>query len=110
TALLATETSVGSWVTLAASMAMALLVALAIGLVTLRLREFVFSLVTYAVAVVAMTLAANWDFLGGSDGIRGIPTFDLSFAGLSLTASNDQELWPYAFAMLVITIYLVDRF
>ena len=110
TAVLATSTSVGSWVTLAASMVMALLVALAIGLVTLRLREFVFSLVTYAVAVVAMTLAANWDFLGGSDGIRGIPTFDLSIAGLTLTASNDRELWPYAFAMLVIAIYLVDRF
>lgn len=110
TALLATNAGVGSWVTLAASLAMALLVALIIGLVTLRLREFVFSLVTYALAVVAMTLASNWSFLGGSDGIRGIPTLDLSFAGFTLTAANDQELWPYAFALLVVTIYLVNRF
>lgn len=110
TALLATNTAANSWVTLAASLIMALLVALVIGLITLRLREFVFSLVTYAVAVAAMTLASNWSFLGGSDGIRGIPTLDLSFAGLTLTAGNDQELWPYAFALLVLTIYLVDRF
>lgn len=110
TALMATHWGVGSWTTLAASMAMALLVALLIGLVTLRLREFVFSLVTYAVAVVAMTLASNWSFLGGSDGIRGIPTLDMSFAGITLTAGNDQELWPYAFGLLVITIYLIDRF
>lgn len=110
TALLATHMGVGSWITLAASILMALIVAFVIGMVTLRLREFVFSLVTYAVAVVAMSIAANWSFLGGSDGIRGIPMLDLSFAGLTLTASNDRELWPYAFGMLVIVIYLIDRF
>ena len=110
TALLSTRAGLGSWVTLAASIAMALVFATAIGLVTLRLREFVFSLVTYAVAVVAMSLAANWAFLGGSDGVRGLPMLDLSFAGLTLTASTDRELWPYGFALLAITIYLVDRF
>lgn len=110
TALLSTQAGFNAWGTLFGSIATTLLMALAIGLVTLRLREFVFSLVTYAVAVVAMTLAANWSFLGGSDGIRGIPVFDLSFAGLTLTASNDKELWPYAFVMLVVAIYLVDRF
>ncbi len=110
TALLATQTTAGSWTTLAASIAMTLVVAVVIGLVTLRLREFVFSLVTYAVAVVAVSIAANWSVLGGSDGIRGIPTLDLSFAGLTLIAGNDQELWPYAFGLLVITIYLIDRF
>ena len=89
TALLATRGGVGSsWLTLAGSIAMALLLAGAIGLVTLRLREFVFSLVTYAVAVVAMTVAANWAFMGGSDGVRGIPTLDLSLPGLTLTAQG----------------------
>jgi branched-chain amino acid transport system permease protein len=110
TAWLSTRAGAGAWVTLGASIAMALLFAAFIGLVTLRLREFVFSLVTYAVAVVAMSVAANWAFLGGSDGIRGIPVLDLSIAGLPLTARNDGELWPYAFALLALTIYLVDRF
>ena len=71
--------------------------AAALGLITLRLREFVFSLVTYAIAVVATTVAQNWSFLGGSDGLRGIPPLDLSFAGLTLIARNDSELWPFAF-------------
>ncbi|MCD0504483.1 branched-chain amino acid ABC transporter permease [Bordetella petrii] len=110
TALLSTQAGAGAWATLAASIAVALLLAAAIGLVTLRLREFVFSLVTYAVSVVAMTLAANWAFLGGSDGVRGLPTLDLSFAGFTLAARNDQELWPYAYALLVAALYLVDRF
>ncbi len=99
-----------AWITLAASELVALGLAAVIGLVTLRLREFVFSLVTYALAVVAMTVAANWSFLGGSDGIRGIPMLDLSILGLTLTARNDRELWPFAFALLAVTVYLINRF
>jgi branched-chain amino acid transport system permease protein len=110
TALLSTRAGFDGWGTLVGTVLVALLLALLIGLVTLRLREFVFSLVTYAVGVVAVTLASNWQFLGGSDGLRGIPQLDLSIAGLALTARNDQELWPYAFSLLVITVYLVDRF
>ena len=111
TAWLSTKAGVGSaWLTLGASLVVALGFAAVIGLVTLRLREFVFSLVTYAVAVVAMTVAANWSFLGGSDGLRGIPMLNLSIAGLSLTARNDRELWPFAFGLLAVTVYLIDRF
>lgn len=110
TALLATRAGVGAWATLAGSMAVALALAGFIGLVTLRLREFVFSLVTYAVAVVAMTVAANWQFMGGSDGVRGIPLLDLSLPGIVLKAQDDRTLWPFAFGLLVATLYLVDRF
>lgn len=110
TALLSTRAGMGAWAALAGSILVSLGFALAIGLVTLRLREFVFSLVTYAVAVVAYTVAANWAFLGGSDGLRGIPTLDLSIAGLPWTAGSDRELWPVAFALLVVVLYLVDRF
>jgi len=110
TALLATRAGVGSWATLAGSIGVALVLAGVIGLVTLRLREFVFSLVTYAVAVVAMTIAANWAFMGGSDGVRGIPLLDLSLPGLPLKAQDDRTLWPFAFGLLVATLYLVDRF
>lgn len=109
-ALLSTRGGLGAWATLAGAIAMALVFAAVIGLVTLRLREFVFSLVTYAVGVVAVSVASNWAFLGGSDGLRGIPLLDLSIGGLSLTARNDKELWPYAFALLMVTVYLIDRF
>ncbi len=111
TALLSTRGGVASgWLTLAGSILVALVLAGLIGLITLRLREFVFSLVTYAVAVVAMTVAHHWSFLGGSDGLRGIPTLDLSLPGLALTARNDRELWPFAFALLAVVVYIVARF
>ena len=110
TALLSTQAGAGGWTTLAASLGMALLFAAVIGGVTLRLREFVFSLVTYAIAVVAATLAQNWSFLGGSDGVRGIPMLTLALPGFVLQAKNDRELWPFAFALLVVALYLIDRF
>ncbi|ONG46536.1 branched-chain amino acid ABC transporter permease [Pseudoroseomonas deserti] len=110
TGLLATRAGAGSWATLGAALLAGVAIALLLGLITLRLREFVFSLVTYAATVVAAALAHNWNFLGGSDGVSGIPTFDLSIGPLALTARNDAELWPFAFALLLVTLYAVRQF
>lgn len=108
--LLATRAGWGGWSTLPGALAAATVIAALLGLITLRLREFVFSLVTYAAAVVAAAIAHNWDFLGGSDGIVGVPPLDLSIGPLRLVAGNDAELWPYAFALLIAVLYLVARF
>jgi branched-chain amino acid transport system permease protein len=110
TGLLATRAGAGSWATLAAAIVAGVLIAIVLGLVTLRLREFVFSLVTYAASVVAAAVAHNWDALGGSDGVSGIPTLDLSIGPLQMAARNDAELWPYAFVLLLVTIYAVRQF
>lgn len=110
TALLSTRLGVGSWTTLAAALAAGAAIATALGLVTLRLREFVFSLVTYAATVVAAAVAHNWQALGGSDGVSGIPTLDLSIGSLKLAAGNDAELWPYAFVLLMLTLYAIRQF
>ena len=110
TGLLATRAGVGAWVTLAAALATGAALAAVLGLITLRLREFVFSLVTYAASVVAAAVAHNWAFLGGSDGITGVPTLDLSVGPVRLAAGNDMELWPYAYALLLLTLYVVARF
>jgi len=106
TALLSTGLGIGPLATLAGTIVAALLAAGVLGLVTLRLREFVFSLVTYAVAVVAITVAANWSFLGGSDGLRGIPAFEL----FGYEAQGDARLWPVAYALLLVTLYLMRSF
>ena len=110
TGLLATRAGFGAWGTLAGAALAAAAIAAALGLLTLRLREFVFSLVTYAASVVAAAVAHNWDFLGGSDGIVGVPQFDLSVGPLALAARNDAELWPYAYGLLLLALYLVARF
>ena len=68
-----------------------LVLAAVLGLVTLRTREFVFSLVTYAAAVVAMEVAFNWSFLGGSDGIVGVPPLELTLFGQGVTARGNAR-------------------
>jgi branched-chain amino acid transport system permease protein len=106
TALLSLRVGLGPIGTLIATIVAALVAAGILGLITLGLREFVFSLVTYAVAVVAITIAANWDFLGGSDGLRGIPAFAL----LGYEAQGDKQIWPVAYALLLVTLYLMRSF
>ncbi|MGM0585788.1 MAG: branched-chain amino acid ABC transporter permease [Pseudomonadota bacterium] len=106
TAISTTRLGFGPVESFALTLAAALAIAAVIAGVTLRLREFVFSLVTYAVTVVTMTVAANWSFLGGSDGISGIPLFEL----MGWEARTDRELWPVAWALVVAAIYLVDAF
>lgn len=110
TAVLAARYDVGPFGTLAATIVVALGAAVVVGLITLRLREFVFSLVTYSVLVVALTLAQNWRFLGGSDGIAGIPALVIDVAGFRWEAAGDQQLWPVAYGLLLVVLYVVSAF
>lgn len=110
TAILSVRHGVGPAGTLLATIGVSLLFAVAMGLITLRLREFVFSLVTYSVAVVALTVAQNWNFLGGSDGITGLPAFEIGLFGFEFSAMTDRELWPVGFLLLLVTLYVVAAF
>ena len=110
TGLLSTEQGWNGWATLAASCAAGALLALLAGLITLRVREFAFSLVTYAANVVCYTIAFNWSALGGSDGIIGVPALDLPLPGLPFAAATNKELWPIALCLLLAVLYLVSCF
>jgi branched-chain amino acid transport system permease protein len=109
-AILTVNYSFSAWVALVGAVVAALLLALLLGLITLRTREFAFSLVTYAATVVCMNIASNWDLLGGSDGIVGVPPLDLSIGPITLTAGQNVEFWPYAYVLLLATLYFVHRF
>ena len=109
-ALLSVNAGLGAWLTLAGAIVASLALAAVLGLITLRTREFAFSLVTYAAAVVCANIAANWSVLGGSDGVVGIPLLDLSIGPLTLEAGNNRQLWPYAYVLLLVAIYVVHRF
>src|SRR5262249_34031665 len=52
------------WSTALATIALCIVAAGFLGAVTLRTREFVFSLVTYAAAMVGYEIAFNWDAIG----------------------------------------------
>ena len=108
--LLAVDHEWGAWATLLGAVAVSVALALVLGVLTLRTREFAFSLVTYAASVVCAVVAANWSALGGSDGVVGVPPLDLSFAGLPLVAGTNVQLWPYAYGLLLVTMFLVSRF
>ena len=96
TALLATRLGWNAWLTALATVVFAVALAFALGLATLKTREFVFSLVTYAAAVVAMEIAFNWAFVGGSDGITGIPRLVLPLGFRTYVGGTSAELWPIA--------------
>ncbi len=109
-ALMSVRLGVNGWVTALTTVAMALAAATFLGLVTLRTREFVFSLVTYAAAVVTHEIAFNWEAVGGSDGTVGIPPLKLPLGFFTYTGGTQEELWPIALLLLLLTLFFVARF
>ena len=109
-AMLAVNAGWNGWATAAAAIVVSVVLATVLGLITLRTREFVFSLVTYAAAVVAMEIAFNWSFLGGSDGIVGVPPLALPFFGKSFGGAGNAELWTIAWLLLMGTLLFTHRF
>jgi branched-chain amino acid transport system permease protein len=109
-ALLAVNLGWNSWATAGAAVVVATILACGLGLATLQAREFVFSLVTYAAAVVAMEVAFNWSFLGGSDGIVGVPPLSLTIFGRGVSGATNAELWPVAWLLLMVTLLFIHRF
>lgn len=107
---LSVKYGLNGWATAAATIALCLTAAAFLGAVTLRTREFVFSLVTYAAAVVAYEIAFNWDAVGGSDGIVGIPPLKLPLLVTNFSGAMQEDLWPIAFALLLLTLAFIARF
>ncbi|OKO81501.1 branched-chain amino acid ABC transporter permease [Bradyrhizobium sp. AS23.2] len=107
---LSVKYGLNGWATAAATIALCLAAAAFLGAVTLRTREFVFSLVTYAAAVVAYEIAFNWDAVGGSDGIVGIPPLKLPLLLTTFSGAMQEDLWPIAFALLLLTLAFIARF
>jgi branched-chain amino acid transport system permease protein len=106
TALLVIKAGWNPILSLVAAIAISVLIALLLGVITIRTREFVFSLVTYASAIIAMTLVANVPLFGGSDGLVGMPVLQLG----PYEASAASELYPVALVAVIIVIYSVARF
>jgi branched-chain amino acid transport system permease protein len=98
------------WITAIAAILVSVVVAGLLGFATLKTRDFVFSLATYAAAVVTGEVVFNTDSLGGSDGIVGIPALRLPVGSLTFVGKSSAELWPIAFILLLLTIFFVGRF
>jgi branched-chain amino acid transport system permease protein len=107
---LSVKYGLNGWTTALATIALCIVAAGFLGAVTLRTREFVFSLVTYAAAVVGYEIAFNWDAIGGSDGIVGIAALKLPFGAATFSGATQEDLWPVALALLLLTLAFIARF
>ena len=110
TALLVVNSGWAPLPALVVSVLGATLIAFLLGLATIRTREFVFSLVTYASAIIATAVVTNTELFGGSDGIVGIPMLSFPVVGGSYTAYTNTDLWPICFVCLALVITFVARF
>ena len=107
---LSVKYGLNGWSTAFATVALCIVAAGFLGAVTLRTREFVFSLVTYAAAVVGYEIAFNWDAIGGSDGIVGISALKLPFGVATFSGATQEDLWPVALTLLLLTLVFIARF
>ena len=77
-AMLATSSwQVSPWLGAVAAAAVAAFVAYLVSFVALRLRDNLLALATLALGIVVSVAFANWDFVGGTSGIKNIPGFSL---------------------------------
>jgi branched-chain amino acid transport system permease protein len=110
TAVVAVKYGWGPLSSLVTAIAVVTVLAVVLGLATIRTREFVFSLVTYAAAVIGLTVVSNNDFLGGTDGLVGVPLLALPAVGGQYVARTNAEMWPIAFVLLVLVVAVIARF
>jgi branched-chain amino acid transport system permease protein len=57
-----------------------------------------------------MEIAFNWPFVGGSDGITGIPRLTLPLGLATYVGGTSAELWPVALGLLLLTVGFIARF
>jgi branched-chain amino acid transport system permease protein len=100
TAYLTTVHGVSPWLTLPAGLAVTAVVALSIGLITLRLSGHFLPLGTIAWGISLYYLFGNVDFLGGHTGISGIPALQL----FSFELKSGREFYYLIWAMLLLIV------
>ena len=61
------------------------------------------AIVTLAISIIAERLAINWRFIGGFNGLVGIPPLDLGVAGTSLELFDALRFYYFALAAAALT-------
>jgi branched-chain amino acid transport system permease protein len=108
TAYLTTRFGTSPWLTLPAGLALTLLVALALGFITLRMQGHYLPLATIAWGISIALLFGNVDWLGGHTGVTGIPALALGAFDLKDERHFYLLIWAIALAALWTTHNLLD--
>ncbi len=85
-AVVTVKLSWSPWIGLLAGGIAAAIVAFALSFIVLRLRENLLALATLALGIVINVVFNQWDFLGGSSGFSGIPSFSIGHYTFDLRA------------------------
>src|SRR5678815_686074 len=108
TAYLTTHFGASPWLTLPAGLAITLVVALALGFITLRMQGHYLPLATIAWGISLFFLFGNLDWLGGHTGVTGIPSLTLGPIDLKDERRFYLLIWAIALAALWATHNLLD--
>ena len=108
TAYVTTVHAVSPWLGLLAGLGVTGIVALLLGLLTLRLSGHYLPLGTIAWGISIYFLFGNVDFLGGHTGITGIPALDLFGVEIRSGRAFYYLIWVVALAALIATENLLD--
>ena len=91
----------------AGALGLSLVLSLAVGLFSLRVRAIFFAMITLAVASAFLTLASQLsEFTGGEDGLQGVPRGHL-FGVIDL--SNNIAMYYLVFAVFCIGFFIIYR-
>jgi len=109
-AFLATKVGVSPWLTLLVGVALAVIAALIVGAVTLRMSGHYLPLATIAWGLALNYTMANMEWLGKYDGLLGIPSLRLFGMELGTGRGLHDLIWLFALlAALAITRLLDSR-
>ncbi|ODU06646.1 MAG: hypothetical protein ABS84_17625 [Rubrivivax sp. SCN 71-131] len=107
-AYLSTKLGLPPPVTLAVGVALAMLAALALGLVTLRMSGHYLPLATIAWGLAMNYTMANMESLGKYDGILGIPTLSLLGVDLGTGRGLHPLVWAIVLLAALAAVHLLD--
>jgi ABC-type branched-subunit amino acid transport system ATPase component/ABC-type branched-subunit amino acid transport system permease subunit len=108
TAYLTTHYGTSPWLTLPAGLAITLVVALALGFITLRMQGHYLPLATIAWGISLFFLFGNLEWLGGHTGITGIPSLVIGAWDLKSERHFYVLIWLITLTALWATNNLLD--
>ena len=107
-AFLATKLGVSPWLTLWVGVALAVLAALLVGAITLRMSGHYLPLATIAWGLALYYLMGNMEWLGKYDGLLGVPTITLFGADLGTGRGLHGLIWVIALVAALAVTHLLD--
>jgi len=97
------------WWAIPAAVAMAALVALAMGLLAIRTRGIYFAMVTLALSQCVYFIVYQLPASGGENGLRGVNLAEVSVAGLKLNLLDPMQKYYFVVVFVAAAMFVLSR-